>query len=812
MLTKNLTSFLVGTKVGSRKPPNPDLVVVVRGKFTLQKDAPVAELDLDDQGALSEERFAEDDEERKGEPLYPGDFADSKVGAEVLLMGKCHTPNQKPLTECGVVFRVGTFQKSLRIVGDRQFTDKLFGSSTTEPTPFTEMPLTWARAFGGAEYDKNPIGTGHKNKTAPNILYPSDTAGARPTSGAPASFGPIPSGWAERVRRRGKEYGPKWQATRAPFYAEDTDPRVFSAAPSDQWLSEPLTGEEEVFLQNLHPAHALFSTRLPGLRVRTFCRLKKGDFVEAKMALDTLLVEPEEGTLTLTWRGHVAVSTLDLSDVSSLLIAAERLADPKADTAPYKRLLSEVEANPIGIHNKWSPGFADAVERYQREQRGEPPAPDPGAEGLDPITALLRQKLGGLIANDQKQIAESIKTAKANAGDKLDLSAEAQKVERQLADAPPPTRAVKPGVAPNIGLRRQMRNLLQTAAQLKEALSAGNIPDEQKKPAEERVAELEKVPFDPRWQKLDPYYTPPIEPLTTHDPGPALDLRDRDFTGVDLSGKNLAGANFEGAILTRANLSGANLTGANLRNTILFRANLDRTVLTGANLTRTNASRATAAAAVFDGANVEQASFAEGVFTGASFAGVRGEFASFERTDLTSSTWENAELSFSDFSDSTLSGASFKAVSFRSVRFINAKGDNVSFESARIPTVSFQQANLPNVNYTNAVGERLVLADSVLDGANFSYAVMHDLFGDGASLVGANCYGADLRRARCRRSKLERADLSFSNLFMADLSDAAVDGARFVQASLYGACLLGTNGKGADLRGANLKRSSLEQA
>src|SRR3954451_13225400 len=114
MLARNLTPFLFGAKTCSRRPPAPEMTLVVRGSFLLVLDAPVTAVeDLIAQGPLTAEVFAETDEEQVGECLYGVDFADLKLRAEVLLLGSCHAPGGKPVTECPVLSRVGGWSKML---------------------------------------------------------------------------------------------------------------------------------------------------------------------------------------------------------------------------------------------------------------------------------------------------------------------------------------------------------------------------------------------------------------------------------------------------------------------------------------------------------------------------------------------------------------------------------------------------------------------------------------------------------------------------------------------------------------------------
>src|ERR1700722_14548566 len=118
MRAQNLTPFLFGYKVTSRRPPQPEMTLVVRGAFVLAPDEELAVppgLFPLSQGSLSGETFAADDEDRTGECLYPGDFADWKPRAEVLLRGACHPPGGRAARSCPVRFSVGAWSKALTV-------------------------------------------------------------------------------------------------------------------------------------------------------------------------------------------------------------------------------------------------------------------------------------------------------------------------------------------------------------------------------------------------------------------------------------------------------------------------------------------------------------------------------------------------------------------------------------------------------------------------------------------------------------------------------------------------------------------------
>jgi len=97
-------------------------------------------------------------------PLLNGAILDQampKPQGEVLLLGTAHAPQGQPVRVMDVGFRIGPITRRLRVFGNRHWVEARGGIYPTEAAPFTEMPITAARAFGGANYPENPAGHGH---------------------------------------------------------------------------------------------------------------------------------------------------------------------------------------------------------------------------------------------------------------------------------------------------------------------------------------------------------------------------------------------------------------------------------------------------------------------------------------------------------------------------------------------------------------------------------------------------------------------------------------------------------------------------
>lgn len=260
--------------------------------------------------------------EYNGEPgksslKYEADLILTKKTTDVLVIGHAYAPGGKPVTEMDVGFRVGPVQKILKVSGDRRW--GAFGASS--PQPFTKMPLTYERAFGGvdklSEYPerdwewRNPVGTGfvvsssHADEMPlPNIENPKELISGKKDKPNPAGFGPLCSHWQPRVYFAGT-YDDHWMKTRQPLLPEDFDDRFFQCAPQDQQTPAFLRGGEPCVLHHLTPDGDL-KFFLPKLYFGFETRFYDGsrEYHKAK-SLHTVILEPDFPRVSLVW--HTAL-------------------------------------------------------------------------------------------------------------------------------------------------------------------------------------------------------------------------------------------------------------------------------------------------------------------------------------------------------------------------------------------------------------------------------------------------------------------------------------------------------------------------
>ncbi len=235
----------------------------------------------------------------------PSDLVPLKPRADVILVGHAYAPGGVPTPEVIATLAVGSFSKSLRVLGDRVVFHGPNGPSVEPPSPFSLMPLRYERAAIGAQ---NPVGV-DGTRALPNV--------EACTPGHMPGFGPVSPDWSVRrdlldepsrlfVRAMGAARGvvPR----RAPSSLEHS---YFNAAPPEQRLGllRPGLG---IVLENMHPMFARFETRLPSLRPRAYA-LDPGATRPREIALrcDTLWIDADEGVMTLSFRGLAGAPSAD---------------------------------------------------------------------------------------------------------------------------------------------------------------------------------------------------------------------------------------------------------------------------------------------------------------------------------------------------------------------------------------------------------------------------------------------------------------------------------------------------------------------
>jgi len=354
MRIKNARLFPAAQTFGRTTEGDWFLSVIVKATFRLENrltPARVAEKQLPI--LTTDEPY--DPKKLDGALRFESDLVPFKPRTDVLLVGQAHAPYGRPQKYVDVNIVVGPVGKQIRVFGERLWSFKDLKDPmplVAGPADFTEMPLTWDRAFGGIDeqagtrpdvpafrpwYSANFLGKGFSGartvesineRPLPNIEDPRDPIRAWDTRPRPAGCGHFPRNSEPRVRYGGT-YDEKWKATRAPLLPEDFRFDYYNAADPELQVQGYLQGNERGLLENVTPGGGRIDFLLPCIRPRFTVRRGTGtakrNFSEASAALDTVVLIPDDKVFVVTWRAVVSPCVPEDNDVEEVGIEYEGL-------------------------------------------------------------------------------------------------------------------------------------------------------------------------------------------------------------------------------------------------------------------------------------------------------------------------------------------------------------------------------------------------------------------------------------------------------------------------------------------------------
>lgn len=256
-------------------------------------------------------------------PYFESDWAYYKPYCDVIVKGSAHAPEGHQVTNMGVAIRINECFKKIKIIGNRYWEKKIQGLRLSAAEPFTKMPITYSRSYGGtwhsdedskfnACFADNPIGRGfahqrHKsylvNKLSFNIAPVNYTGSRRHHSAAPISFGPIGRGWPSRAKYAGT-YDEHWKQHVFPLWPADFDERFFQTVPTDQQIAYP-KGGDKIELWNMHPQRRHMIFYFPNnldLPLAVITQDRKATAI--KTVVDTIAIDTDRQIIMLVWRGR----------------------------------------------------------------------------------------------------------------------------------------------------------------------------------------------------------------------------------------------------------------------------------------------------------------------------------------------------------------------------------------------------------------------------------------------------------------------------------------------------------------------------
>lgn len=290
------------------------LRLVVKSAYTYASGTSVEQLGTPPKVLASDEYW--DDPLSKHSVRLESDVSLHKPHTDLIVNGCAVAPRAKKVRSmaAGISYQGKALQRA-KVVGDRVWTKAIGGWVLSDPLPFERIPITWARAYGGADAGgmeaRNPVGTGYVSKLTaafegtrvPNIEHPDRPITAPTDRPQPVSFGVVARHAQSRMQYAGT-YDAAWLEERFPLLPDDFDDRFNQCVDPRQWIARPVGGEI-IQIEGMSELGMLAMTVPPCRLAATFHY--RGRQEKQELDLDSIVVDTDAATLTLTWRAVVDV-------------------------------------------------------------------------------------------------------------------------------------------------------------------------------------------------------------------------------------------------------------------------------------------------------------------------------------------------------------------------------------------------------------------------------------------------------------------------------------------------------------------------
>ncbi len=243
---------------------------------------------------------------------FHGEFFFRKQGADVCVLGTVR--RARPVKEAAVKLQVGPFHHALTVLGDRVWRatgDRKRPLAPSAPQAFTEMALSYARAFGGtADYEgqaapwpDNPAGRGYyltvdqaRDQPLPNI----ESTAAPPIARwddrpRVAGWGPYPMYWGLRASTA-------VQVDEKKMSVKHVSPAVFNNAHPDLVIDDVQPGDP-VRIEGL--SETPLALAIPRKRLRVDVTANDRTFV-APSRIDGVHIWADSHKVVVTHRANFA--------------------------------------------------------------------------------------------------------------------------------------------------------------------------------------------------------------------------------------------------------------------------------------------------------------------------------------------------------------------------------------------------------------------------------------------------------------------------------------------------------------------------
>lgn len=257
------------------------------------------------------------------------DIAPGKEATDLLIRAIARSPGGAALPDWSVSVNIADrLSYGFQVRGPSMWRKALLGWKLEQPQPISELPLSYALAYGGAApganadeppvfHQENPAGIGFATKellaqgqpfAAAQIADLAEMMAPNPEANMMVhGLGPVAKTWLPRRSFAGT-FDDQWKQRRHPRMPEDYSLRFWNCAPRATQITPFLKGNETIRISGISHAPAPVEVTLPGAGLMLYA---KGDnphdapFTLDTVDLDLRATDPGEHRITMIWRCHV---------------------------------------------------------------------------------------------------------------------------------------------------------------------------------------------------------------------------------------------------------------------------------------------------------------------------------------------------------------------------------------------------------------------------------------------------------------------------------------------------------------------------
>ncbi len=785
-----------------------------------------------------------------------------KSRGEFLIYGKaCST---KPVQGIGIHASVGDLSKTLVVLGQRYWTS----IGISKPENFTQIPVSYANAYGGKEFAENPIGKGYftnsEGKTyLPNIENPNKPITRRSDQPLPAGFSAYPIDWPQRMQYMG-QIDPNYVKETWPEFPKGTNPLIFNAAPQDQQLKGFFKGTEKFTIKNMHSANPTQNSQLPGIRVRIFVVQKENNdqeiFKELQAKPETLWLFPNQEVGALLFRASTTVCDEEYSDISQLYAVWEPMSEREHPIEFYANQLlggNEIAEEPVAENIIDTPITEEditeepAIEETTPKKEPElaPPELNDVLKSLQDLQGKMAAQLKSMGADPAAEMKKFLNPTPQPETPLPDLNSALKEMEKISQDIIKKNNLTQSDLDKVLNQNNSNNNISLSTMIKKLQGSSSEIPPELKT----NLSELEQLT-----QKLqaetpkDPNEESPIEEMTISPPqinqeptlAPKdltredvinlyainknlsnlqlnnLDLSDLILTGADFSNSTLRNINFEssnldGALFESSFIENPNFTNASLIETQIINSYVGNAIFLNSNFYTAKVMNSDLSKSTFINTNLQQAKFTEVNLDQSDMESADASKANFIRCIMSNCNFTKANLTEinltdSDLSLSILNNAKLNSVTALRLKLAGCNGESTDFRNANLSysradeTTNFTKSSFKDSDLTLASWEGAQLTE-----CSFNKAIFDEANFSSTSFYKSNLELASAKKTNFSKANFENADLNRINLFSGSLRRSRLLATDLRYSNLYAVDFYKATMGQTDLTGANLDQTLL---